>query len=157
MFSKEEARLMKVEFWEGFGRYASFYSKKVGEPIKWRMYKTGIKGLELKFLVEKKVLQVILEVNHKNENQRFNIYVELNKYKSIIDSGLEHKIAWHDEVEIDSKNVVVRILIETKDYNFNKRDHWADMYRFMAENMYALQNNLEDVLPILEEKFGNSF
>jgi len=51
MYSKEEARILKQEFWEGFNRYTKFYSKKVGSPISWMLYKTEIKGIELKFAI----------------------------------------------------------------------------------------------------------
>lgn len=152
MFSKVEAKQLKHEFWEGFDRYTKFYSNKIKEPIQWIFYKTGIKGLELKFDVSKKNIQVIIEANAKNENRRFDIYLELNKYKAIIEDGFIHGLIWEDDYMKGEGVEVSRALVEEKSFNFHNRDHWPDIYRFMAENMYRLQTNLLDILPILKEQ-----
>jgi len=60
MYGKDELHQLKQEFWESFGRYTQYYYKEVGEPIQWMLYKTKIKGLELKFEVENQWVKVIL-------------------------------------------------------------------------------------------------
>ncbi len=154
MYSKDEAKVLKRDFWEGFDKYTKFYSQKVNEPIKWMFYKTGVKGLELKFDISPKLIQVLIEVNSKSENKRFDIYVELNNYKAILDEGFDGGLKWVDDYMKEEKKEVSRILIESSEYNFHNRDHWVDLYKFMATNMYQLQSNLVDVLPILREKFS---
>lgn len=154
MYSKEEAKQLKQDFWEGFDRYTKYYSKQVGEPIKWMLYKTGIKGLELKFHIEKKMFQVMIEVNHKSEDKRFDIYVELNKYKNILESSFKTEVFWVDEYEVDERKTVSRIFVEKDGYNFNRTDDWPEIYKFLASNMYTFQSNFEDVHDILKDKFG---
>lgn len=154
MFSKGEERKLKHEFWEGFDRYTRFFSKKVNEPIKWMLYKTGIKGLEFKFCTEKKLIQVMLEVNHRNENRRFDIYVELHKYKNILEVGIEGGLIWIDDLQVGERKIVSRLFVETNEYNFNRREDWPEIYKFMAINMYQLQSNFQDIQDILKEKLG---
>jgi len=155
MYSKDEAKHLKQEFWEGFDRFTKFYSKKIGVPIQWIFYKTGIKGLELKFTVSKKLIQVILEVNAKSENRRFEIYYELNKYKNLIENEFIEGLIWEDDFIKEEKVVVSRAFIENDAYNFHNRDHWSDIYKFMVVNMYQLQSNIEEILPILKENLSN--
>jgi len=45
MFSKEEAALLRKEFWTSFGK--SF-------PKKWILYNTQVKGFSLKFVADRK-------------------------------------------------------------------------------------------------------
>ncbi len=153
MYNKEEAKILMKEFWEGFDRYTKFYSQKVNQPIKWMYYKTGVKGLELKFDISKKLIQVLIEVNSKSDNRRFEIYVELDNYKAILNDGFAGELKWVDDYMKEEQREVSRILIESREYNFHNRDHWNDLYKFMATNMYKLQSNLIDILPILREKF----
>lgn len=153
MYSKEEARKLKQEFWEGFDRYTKFYSRKTGNPISWILYKTEIKGIELKFDIEKKTIKVLIEVNHKNENERFERYLELNKYKNIIEEGIVEEIHWIDDFTKPEGVQVSQICIEKAGLNFHNKDHWRDIFKFMAENMYQLQTNFEDIQPLLKEKF----
>jgi hypothetical protein len=151
MYSKEENRILNQEFWESFGKYTRFYSIKIGMPITWMLYKTKIKGLELKFEVQKKWVSVILEINHRNEEQRKKIYYKLLDYQSFIDEGFEGKLIWEYDVLLKEGKSVSRIFIGTMQYNYLNREHWKDIFEFMAVNMYNLQNNAIEIFPILEE------
>lgn len=157
MYSKEEAQKLRTEFWAKFGDYTKFFSRKVGEPVNWVLYKTGIKGLELKFDLEKKVVRVALEVNAKSEERRFDIFVELDNFKSILESGFEREVFWEEDYILPEGKEVSRIFVELDGVKFHNPDNWPEIFRFMAENMYQLQSNFIDIQDILKEKFGKPF
>lgn len=157
MYSKEEAQQLRKEFWASFANYTKFYARKIGEPIVWMYYKTGIKGLELKFDVEKKTIRVALEVNARSEERRFNIFVELDNYKAILESGLSEEIFWEEEFELPEGKTVSRMFIELEGLKYHNRDNWPKIYKFMAENMYQLQSNFLDIHDILKEKFSKPY
>lgn len=154
MYSKEEARLLRKEFWESFAKYTNFYSKKVGEPVQWMLYKTEIKGLELKFELERKCIRVLLELNLKNENKRFDMYVELDKYKNVINDGFQDALIWEEEYFLEENKKVSRVYAELKGETFHNRDKWPLIFNFMASNMYQLQTNFILIHDIFKEKFG---
>lgn len=154
MYSKEEAQQLRKEFWASFSNYTKFYSRKMGEPIRWVLYKTGIKGLELKFDIENKVVRVALEINNKSEDRLFDIYVELDKYKSILESSFNGELIWTDSFKLPEGKIVSRIYTELEGINYHNPDNWPQLFRFMAENMHLLQSNFLDIHPILIEKFG---
>ncbi|MBI9066840.1 MAG: DUF4268 domain-containing protein [Salinivirgaceae bacterium] len=154
MYSKDEARLLMGEFWESFGNYTKFYSIKIGEPIKWMLYKTEIKGLELKFELEKKEVRVVLESNSKNEESRFDIFVELDKYRKIINEGFSESLIWMDEYEISPGKIVSRIYKELPEITYHNKDNWPKIFEFMASNMYLLQSNFEVIHDLFKDKFG---
>jgi len=151
MYSKNELRQLKQEFWETFNRYTQYYSRELGEPIEWMMYKTKIKGLELKFEVENHWVKVILEINSKNEDRRLHYFAELEKYRSLIDEGFEEGLLWDDSVKLKEGKTVSQIYTINNSYYFHNKDHWKDLFHFMATNMYRLQTNLKELLPVLEE------
>jgi len=153
MYSKDENRKLRKEFWSAFSEYTKFYSMKIGEPIQWVFYRTGVKGVELKFDLENKVVRVILEVNVKNIDKRFDIYVELDKYKSIINSDFNDKLLWFEDYQLPEDKFVSRIFVELYGLNFHNRDKWPEIFLFMAENMFKLQTNFMDIQPLLKEKF----
>ena len=154
MYSKEESQQLRKEFWASFSNYTIYYSKKIGQPIEWILYKTGIKGLELKFDIEKKVVRVAIEVNCKNEEKRFDIFVELDKYKSIIENDFIDKLTWTDEFILPEGKTVSRIYTELVGVKYHNRDNWPVIFKFLAENMFKFQSNFIDIQPILIEKFG---
>ncbi|MDA3892300.1 MAG: DUF4268 domain-containing protein [Salinivirgaceae bacterium] len=154
MFNKEEARIVRKEFWTSFSDYTNYYAKHVGEPIAWVLYKTGVKGLELKFDVDIKVVRVALEMNAKNENRRFDIFVELDNYKTILENNFGQELIWDDEFVLPEGKVVARVYVEWEGIKYHNRDNWPKIFKFMAENMYVLQNNFLDIQDIMIEKFG---
>lgn len=157
MYSKEDAHQLRKEFWTSFSDYTKFYSKKIGEPIVWMFYKTGIKGLELKFDVEKKVIRVALEVNARSNDRRFDMFVELDTYKAILESGINEEVYWEEEFELPEGKTVSRVFVEWEGVKYHNRDNWPKIYKFMAENMYQLQTNFLDIHDIFKEKFGKPF
>lgn len=152
MYNKNELRQLKQEFWETFNRYTQYYSKELGEPIEWMLYKTKIKGLELKFEVENNWVKVILEINSKNEDRRLLHFAELSKYHNLINIGFDDRLFWEVSVHLSEGKTVSQIFCINNSYNFHNKDHWNEIFRFMASNMYQLQSNLKEILPILEEK-----
>lgn len=153
MYSKEEARLLRKAFWEAFANYTKFYSIKIGEPVSWMLYKTGIKGLELKFEVEKKEVRVILEVNARSEDRRFDIFVELDKYRNVINEGFGSHLYWEEEVVLLENKKVAQIYTELLGVTYHNKDKWPQIFEFMASNMFQLQSNFELIHDVLKEKF----
>ena len=66
MFSKQEAQLLKTEFWTAFGK--SF-------PRKWILYDTKIKDFSFKFSADNKKAEVSIDIEMKDEIYR-NAYYE---------------------------------------------------------------------------------
>lgn len=153
MYSKDEARQLRKDFWIAFSNYTKYYGTKVGEPIEWMLYKTGIKGLELKFEIEKKHVGVMIEVNAINENRRFDMYVLLDKYRSIIDNDFSENLEWIEQYPLDEKKSVSRVFIELHGVKYHNQDNWPVIFKFMAENMYQLQSNFVDIQDILKDEF----
>lgn len=153
MYSKDENRKLRKDFWTAFSDYTIFYSNKIGKPIQWLFYKTGVKGVELKFDLDNKVVQVVLEVNSKGDDRRFNIYVEIDKYKNIINEGFDNKLLWKEDYKLPEGKLVSRIYTELHGLNFHNKDKWPEIFKFMAENMHRLQTNFMDMQPFLMEKF----
>jgi hypothetical protein len=153
MYKKDEVQQLRKEFWASFSNYTKFYSQKIGEPVQWLLYRTGIKGVELKFDLENKFIRLVLEVNSKSDDRRFDIFVELDRYRKIIETGFDNKLGWFDDFELPEGKMVSRVHIELHGLNYYNTENWPEIFKFMAENMHALQSNFIDILPILEDKF----
>jgi hypothetical protein len=153
MYNKAELKELVTCFWEEFAKYTAYYSHKKGRPIEWMLYKTGIKGLELKFDIDPKFVKCIIESNARNEDRRLDIFIELTKYKPIIEEGFKSGLIWDDDCMLKTGKPVMRIYCELTGLNFHNRDNWPGIFNFMAGSMFRLQTNFQEILPVLEEKF----
>ncbi len=153
MYSKDEAKQLMVDFWNGFNNYTKYFARKKGEPVEWMLYKTGIKGLELKFDLDKRGVRTVLESNSRDESRRLDIFIELEKYKVILEQGFDNGLNWTDDHHLDVGKPVMRISTQLENVTFHNRDNWPQLFEFMANTMWQLQQNFVEILPILEEKF----
>ena len=85
MYSKEELKQLKKEFWEGFGTYCSEIPALKRRKSKFMLYNTKMKGVELKFDATRDGAFVILEINLHDAKARFEKYEQFEQYKSVME------------------------------------------------------------------------
>lgn len=150
MYTKEEAKQLRLDFWEGFGTYSKSLDYLIPNRGRWILYYTGTKHLELKFDVERHIIRVALELNHRDENRRFDLYTQLEKYKVIIEDTFGEGLIWDYVYTTASGNEVCRIYVEGEGFDFHCRDDWSRMYEFMAENMSKLEMAFLEVKDLIK-------
>ncbi len=81
MYSREELKQLKQEFWKSFATFCELQPYLRNRPKMWMLYNTKVRGVELKFDATRSAAYVILEVNHKKEDERLKMYEKLTWYK----------------------------------------------------------------------------
>ena len=79
MFSKQEAQLLKTEFWTAFGK---------AFPRKWLLYDTKIKDFSFKFYADNKKAEVSLDIEMKDELFRNAYYEKIWSLESILEDEI---------------------------------------------------------------------
>ena len=85
MYTRDELKLLKKEFWEGFGLFCGSHPVLRKRKSKFMLYNTKMKGVELKFDADREGAFVIQEVNHRNENERLVRYEQFERYKVLME------------------------------------------------------------------------
>lgn len=130
MYSKEEAALLRKEFWTSFGK--SF-------PRKWLLYNTKIKGVSFKFVANKKEAMVCLDLEHPDEINNLLYYDQLLSLKSLLEAEIP-EIIFNDAYELESGKVIQRIYLPFDGkFNIHNKNTWRDCYEFFVENMTKLE------------------
>lgn len=150
MYNKEESKQLRIDFWSEFGQYSKKIDYLKPQRGRWMLYYTGIKDVVLKFDVERFVIRVALELSHKREGHRLEVYSQLEKYKPIIDEIFGEDLIWDFAFTTSSGNDVCRLYVEDDSYDFHKREHWNDMYKFMGDNMVKLEKAFVEVKDFIE-------
>ena len=150
MYNKEESKQLRLDFWNEFGVYSKSLDYLKPQRGRWMMYYTGIKDVVLKFDVERHVVRVVLEVKHRREVHRIDIYEQLVKYKPIIEDVFGEGLVWDYTYTTASGNEVCRLYVEKDNFDFHKREHWKDMFAFMGDKMMLLEKAFKEVKDFLE-------
>ena len=130
MYSKEEAALLRKEFWTSFGK--SF-------PRKWLLYNTKIKGVALKFVADKKEATVCLDIEHSDELMNLLYYDQLLSLKSLLEAELP-EVIFDDTYELENGKIIHRIYVPFEEkFNIHNKNTWRACYEFFVEKMPILE------------------
>ena len=151
MYSKDELRKLKTEFWESFAAYCKVQPYLRRRRKIWVLYSTKIKGVELKFDATRNGALVILEVNHKQEDLRLEMYEKLTWYKVDLEKDFPEGLIWNDCFVRETGQQVARIYVEKRGIDFHRREDWGEFFSFMAGQMYLLERNFMKIAEYLRE------
>ena len=130
MYSKEEAALLRKEFWTSFRK--SF-------PRKWLLYNTKIKGVALKFVADKKEATVCLDIEHSDELMNLLYYDQLLSLKSLLEAELP-EVIFDDTYELENGKIIHRIYVPFEEkFNIHNKNTWRACYEFFVEKMAILE------------------
>lgn len=151
MYSKDELKNLKLEFWESFASYCEVQPYLRGRKKIWTLYDTKVKGVELKFDATRTGADVILEVNHRQEDLRLEMFERLTWYKDTLEMDFPEGLTWDICFVRDTGKEVARIYLSKTGIDFHRREHWGDFFAFMAGQMYLLERNFMSIAEYLRE------
>ena len=73
MFSKEEAKKFREDFWDQFKRMSAGRRARKKLPGNWMLAQTGIKALNLRFHVDREVAQVGIDLETRNMDKKIEL------------------------------------------------------------------------------------
>lgn len=142
MFSKEESRLLRQEFWTSFGK--SF-------PRKWIMYDTKLKGLSFKFHFDTKSALIALDLEDDLEF-RIKHWEKLVSLKSILKEDFLPEVIYEEMYILENGKEISRIyMILDQQVSIHNKNHWRDVMVFFNENMTLFEAFFEDYKEIIED------
>ena len=130
MYSKEETQRLKREFWIAF---AEKY------PRKWILHDTKIKDFSFKFYVDNKKAQVLIDIEHRNDEKRIAYFEKLKALKNILEEEFIQNLVFEKEHTLESGKTISRIWVEKLGVGVSNRNYWDEIFDFYNEKMNALE------------------
>ncbi len=149
MFSKEEAKELRKLFWHKLENRTRRLPGQKGRKIKWIFDDTGIKGLDLRFDINRERAIVALEINHRSEERRLRLYEKLEACKSIIESEFENELNWDFIYSKEEGRDVCRIYDELSPADMYRQDQWPEVMKFMIDRMIRMEKAFMEVKDFL--------
>ncbi|WP_298344093.1 DUF4268 domain-containing protein [uncultured Algibacter sp.] len=141
MFSKEESRRLRQEFWTSFGK--SF-------PRKWILYDTKLKGLSFKFYFDNKKALVALDLEDDLE-YRIKYWEKLLALKSILLDEYLPDAIYDEEYILENHKEISRIYLPLEQkVSIHNKNSWRDVMEFFNENMLRFEAFFEEYKDVIE-------
>lgn len=149
MFTKEEEKAIRIEFWQKLENRTRRLPGQKGRKRFWIFDRTGVKGLDLRFDVDRTKAAVALEINHKSEDVRLQLFEKLQAAKSLFDEHFDIKPTWDYVYEKPTGELVCRVYLEREGDILNK-EKWPEMSYFLIDNMMKFENAFLEVKEYLQ-------
>ncbi len=141
MFSKEESRKLREDFWISFGK--SF-------PRKWILYDTKIKGFSFKFHFDTKSALVALDLEDDLEN-RINYWEKFQSDKNILKDEYLPDAIFEEEYLLENGKEISRIYVSLdQKVSIHNKNTWREVMEFFNEKMASFETYFEDYRDFLE-------
>ncbi|NPA37311.1 MAG: DUF4268 domain-containing protein [Chlorobi bacterium] len=149
MFSKEEAKEMRLEFWKKLENRTRRLPGQKGRRKKWIGDRTEIKGLDLRFDVDREKAIVALEINHRQENKRLEMYERLETARTLFEKAFGRPLIWDYLYEKPNGKQVCRVYVEMK-ADMYRKEQWSDIFYFLIDNMIRMEKAFLEVKDYLK-------
>jgi len=121
MYSKEESKAMRLEFWDRFKTLSARRRARKKLPGNWILTRTGIKALNLRFHVDRKVALVGIDLETKNMDKRLELFEKLEYIR-------------------ENGKSVSRIYMQVEGVDIYDRNTWQAAHQFMFDRMMTLES-----------------
>lgn len=130
MFSKEDSKKLREEFWISFGK---------SYPHKWILYNTKIKGMVFKFHFDTKKALVALDIDTNDLEKRINYYEKLLALKAIITKEFLPEIIFDEYHYLSNDKEISRIYVKKDGVSIHNKNSWQETMIFMNRNMLLFE------------------
>lgn len=135
MFTREESKHIRQEFWTSFAK---------AYPRKWKLYNTGLKELALKFTFTTDHALVSLDISSPDEILEAYYWGKMEALKNVLLEDYLPDAIYDPSYRLPEAKVVSRVYVEYTGVNIHRKKDWDTVQKFLAHNMTALETFFED-------------
>lgn len=138
MYTKQEASLLRQQFWTAFGQYMQPIPSADGEKINWVNYKTGNKQVAFKMQTDGSNAFVAIEIFHKNPIIRQSYFEKFLQFKKAFKQSAKEDWLWEIHYTDEHGKNLSRIYKKLDNTNVLNKDNWPQLISFFKSGIIAL-------------------
>ena len=150
MYSREEVKILKRNFWTGFDAFCAELPRFKYRKRKWILYNTKIKGVELKFDAARDGAYVIFELNHPKLSKRLEMFELMKKYKVVVDQFFADA-EWQEQFEKPCGTMVSRIYRHLGGLDIHRQEQWPEFFPFLCREMCLCERMFKEMRELLQD------
>ncbi|MGC4034801.1 MAG: DUF4268 domain-containing protein [Chitinophagaceae bacterium] len=138
MYSKQEASVIRKNFWTSFGQYMKPVMNAEGEPVNWLNYKTGIKNLFFRMDADNRQASIAIEITGTDADERKNLFTHFEQLKNIFESSIGEDWLWQKNLTDEHGKSFCRISTTITNVNVFNNNDWPAIISFFKPRIIAL-------------------
>ncbi|MGA8853555.1 MAG: DUF4268 domain-containing protein [Christiangramia sp.] len=135
MFSQEESKKIRQEFWTSFGKEF---------PHKWLLYNTKMKEIQLKFTFNRKIAQVSLDIVDNDEMIRAYYFEKLQSLEKVLKAEYLPEVIFEEYYELPEEKMISRVYVQMENVSIHNQKDWPEVKQFLSTKMMLLEEFFKD-------------
>ena len=131
MFSKEQSKHIRQQFWIRFGKEY---------PRKWLLYNTKIKDVSLKFTFTTKLAHVSLDIEPADDLMRAFYFEKLVSLQSILKEACGKDFIFDENYTLENGKTISRIYVTKENVSIHNPATWQETMQFLNNRMVQLED-----------------
>lgn len=151
MFSKEEAKALKVEFWTAFGKIMSKHESASFLKVKWVGYKSFIKDIHFRLETDNKTAKFCIDIQCEDKSIRSIFFEQFSEFKNLLESNFHTEMYWVKSHYLPIGIEVSRIYTQIENVNHFRKSDWPIIFENMEKWLLALDEFWSEFKDIFHE------
>lgn len=151
MYSKQEATLIKRDFWRRFGQYMRPLKNSAGENVNWLNYKTGVRQIYFRLDVKRNEASVAIEIRHHDPVSRSGYFEKLNALKLLFREIAGEEWEWNPAFTDEDGIEIAKIAKSLADVNVFNENDWPAIISFLKSGIMALDKFWVEVKEVVAD------
>ncbi|AEA45437.1 DUF4268 domain-containing protein [Fluviicola taffensis] len=149
MYSKEEAKQLKADFWNQFKVHMQKVRSSNGRRMNWLAYPTEVKDIYVRVDVDGKGARFTFDIQGKDEGVRAILWEQLTELKIVLEEEMGTEGVWIENASTSVVSDFNRIIWERRDLNFYRKEDHPEIINFLSERLIhfdAFYQEFKDIL-----------
>ena len=138
MYSKEEFKQLKLDFWSGLERELKLIKNPHGSKVNWTNYNTKINHLYFRMEVDDLGARLCIDMQQRDEGIRELLWDQFLEFETKLNNLFESDLIWEKSCIHTNGLEISRISIRMDYISFYDRGNWPAIYEFMKTNFSKL-------------------
>lgn len=149
MFSKEDRIALTEEFWAELKQKSK---QRYGKRHSWVLQKTGIKGIQLKFEIERDEALVVLQCHSPSKDRREWLYDILKQYYRVIADIAGEAPIWDKEGDLETLQNMPSAYYRLEKVDYLQRKYWEEIHEFFIVYMKKMEDAYLEIKDVLKNE-----
>lgn len=130
MFSREESKKIRQEFWTSFGKR---------NDRKWMLYDTKMKEINLKFHFDTRIASLGFVIDTDDEDFKTYYFEKFESLKTVLAEEISAHLIFDSNYETESGKKVAYIYLLKENVSIHKKESWEEVAIFFENFMPKME------------------
>lgn len=140
MFSKEEEKAIRLQFWSTLEKRMESIKGVHGNKVSWMSFNTKIKPLYFRMEADNVGARLCIDIQFNDDGIRELFYEQFTEFENLLSERFESQLNWYANFEHSNGKTISRIAIEKTGVKLYNREDWPIMHDFLIDQFVRLES-----------------